>query len=602
MAPMHGDELDRRGDVSALGACARTDCNDLNLAMPDATHPSAQHPEPFDVCGDGGLLKTVTKAGDPGSGTPPLPSLVKVRYTSRSAASGTLIESRVGDFILGEWQLVRALEKGLPTMCRREAARFERRAEYAYAGDGGEGESPPNGVIFEVELISWREPVRARAELSAAERLSLARSQKQEGAVAFAAGEWARAQRLYRDAALSLLVEPLMGCSEEDGGDFRELCAPEADLEEARRLYVSAWLNASLCALKCDEWRAAVGAATSALGRMSDPLGTEKELYAKALFRRGRAYVELHDFDSARTDLREAATLQPRNGAVARELERCRQTKASARVAERTMMRKMTAEGRLLYKELNVRQKKQSGLPQVWMALTINGRLEGRVVFELFADRLPKTCDNFRALCTGEHGSSERTGRRLHYKGSSFHRAVRTSDKPPKKQAESSDGSGRLFEEWQGLLVQGGRLASHNGSDGDANGGADASADAGAEGESIWGGYFEDESFEFGHTEPGLLSMAGTPPMRDAAAEALAHVPNRNASEFFVTTKQLPAVLGGSAIRHLDNRHVVFGRVIKGMDIINKLHSLPIDPQQMHSLCRPVIISDCGELTPQSSA
>lgn len=47
----------------------------------------------------------------------------------------------------------------------------------------------------------------------------------------------------------------------------------------------------------------------------------------------------------------------------------------------------------------------------------------GRIVFELFADVVPKTAENFRALCTGEKGTGPTTGKPLHYKGCPFHRS-----------------------------------------------------------------------------------------------------------------------------------------------------------------------------------
>lgn len=47
----------------------------------------------------------------------------------------------------------------------------------------------------------------------------------------------------------------------------------------------------------------------------------------------------------------------------------------------------------------------------------------GKVVFELFKDVVPKTAENFRALCTGEKGVGEK-GKPLHYKGSTFHRVI----------------------------------------------------------------------------------------------------------------------------------------------------------------------------------
>ena len=61
---------------------------------------------------------------------------------------------------------------------------------------------------------------------------------------------------------------------------------------------------------------------------------------------------------------------------------------------------------KLLYREVNVGKKKRSTNPHVWMDVKIGDSLAGRIIFELFADRVPKTAENFRALCTGEKGIS----------------------------------------------------------------------------------------------------------------------------------------------------------------------------------------------------
>lgn len=59
------------------------------------------------------------------------------------------------------------------------------------------------------------------------------------------------------------------------------------------------------------------------------------------------------------------------------------------------------------------------------MDIEIDGNAVGRIVFELYSDVCPVTCDNFRALCTGEKGTGKMTKKPLHYKGSLFHRVVR---------------------------------------------------------------------------------------------------------------------------------------------------------------------------------
>ena len=61
--------------------------------------------------------------------------------------------------------------------------------------------------------------------------------------------------------------------------------------------------------------------------------------------------------------------------------------------------------------------------PMVFFDVTIGGKPAGRIVMELYADKTPKTAENFRALCTGEKGKGQ-SGKPLHYKGSGFHRVI----------------------------------------------------------------------------------------------------------------------------------------------------------------------------------
>ena len=154
----------------------------------------------------------------------------------------------------------------------------------------------------------------------------------------------------------------------------------------------------------------------------------------------------------------------------------------------------------LLFVEIKMGVKR----PRCFFDIAIGGIPVGRVVFQLFADICPKTCENFRALCTGEMGIGKVTGKPLHYQGTTFHRVVKS------------------------FMIQSGDF-----SDGNGKGG-----------ESIYNKMFEDENFEKKHEEPFLLSMANKGP-------------NTNGSQFFITTAPAP---------HLDNVHVVFGEVISGKE------------------------------------
>uniref|UniRef100_A0A8V5GG24 Peptidyl-prolyl cis-trans isomerase n=1 Tax=Melopsittacus undulatus TaxID=13146 RepID=A0A8V5GG24_MELUD len=159
----------------------------------------------------------------------------------------------------------------------------------------------------------------------------------------------------------------------------------------------------------------------------------------------------------------------------------------------------------------------------VYLEIAIEEQPIGRLLFELFSDACPRTCENFRALCVGG-AKSRYDGRELTYKNSLFHRIVKNG--------------------W----IQGGDIISGKGD----------------QGESIYGPTFEDESFSVHHKGRGILGMANKGR-------------HTNASQFYITFQPSP---------YLDKKYVAFGQLIEGTEVLQRLEAVPTDNESPKVPCK----------------
>jgi len=169
----------------------------------------------------------------------------------------------------------------------------------------------------------------------------------------------------------------------------------------------------------------------------------------------------------------------------------------------------------------------------VFFDITLDGHPTGRLVFDLFDD-VPRTSANFRSLCIGDKGCTA-SGQPLHFKGSTFHRII------PE------------------FMCQGGDFTKGNGTGGC----------------SIYGEKFPDENFSHRHDGPYVLSMANAGP-------------NTNGSQFFITLV---------AAQWLDGKHVVFGRVREGQEVLREMEAMGTHGGKPRAR---VVIADCGEVREDS--
>eukprot|EP00656_Telonema_subtile_P035833 TRINITY_DN39795_c0_g1_i2.p1 TRINITY_DN39795_c0_g1~~TRINITY_DN39795_c0_g1_i2.p1 ORF type:complete len:379 (-),score=101.95 TRINITY_DN39795_c0_g1_i2:77-1213(-) len=375
--------------------------------------------------------------------------------------------------------------------------------------------------------------IRDRAMGAQADILCAAEKIRKEGNERFKAGDYGSAEVLYRDAME--IVTEFESLSKKPDHDMPEDAmkpeAPAIDPEMQKELQaavVSCWLNIAMCGIKSENFEMAVVACDAAIDITADS--------AKAYFRRGQANHSRKRLGAAKEDLTKALALAPTDAAIVKALRSVRADIKAGQEADSKMLAKM-ATGGGLYTGV------ESGWehPRVYLEFMLDGFTDedgkeivlDRIVIELFSDKVPKTCENFRALCTGEMGVGKESGKPLHYKGSKI-----TSVHP-------------------GFCIQAGDIVNNDGTDG----------------ESIYGGYFDDENYKVKHSDAGIVTMVNKGP-------------GTNNSQWGVLL--CPAAW-------CNRKYVAFGRVVEGMQVFRDMETWP---RMDGALLGDCIVKDCGQLHP----
>lgn len=390
-------------------------------------------------------------------------------------------------------------------MKKGEKSEFIFSPEYAYKDKGAGEKIPPNATLhFEIELIDILPPQKKLEDMDFPEKLAKAKKLKEEGAEKFKEKNFIWATEKFTKAL------KYIGDADKTKDEHKE------GIEVLFNLYT----NLANCNNNLGYYKATVNFIEGALQLKVTP---------KCYYFRGVALVHLNELEKAEKDYNELVKLVAANDPGVESLKKAIEDKKALLLSkEKKISRSMFRKGLYDDKEIpaaNAPTEPNPKNPKVFMNIKIGDKPAERVEFELFKDKVPKTAENFRCLCTGEKGD------KLWYKGSIFHRVIKN------------------------FMIQGGDFENANGTGG----------------KSIYGDRFDDENFLYNPSREGLLAMANSGA-------------NTNGSQFFVTLKDTP---------WLNGKHVVFGMVTKGLEVIKEIEKVETDSQDKPKI--NVVIESCGD-------
>ena len=468
--------------------------------------------EYINITEDGGVKKKILKEG---TGAQAVEGAeVHVNYIGRNKDNKIFDQTKDKPFTfkIGSHQVIKGWEIGVKTMKIGEKSEFILAPEYAYGDKKVSDLIPENSTLtFEIELLKVDIPKKEISEMTYEEKLAEGKKYKEEGVTKFKAGDIPNARDSFTRALAYL--------------ENMDKTKPEES--EGVNLYVTTLSNLCNCCNRQKEYHPVINFATKGL--------KIKEL-PKLFYFRSIAYANNDEFAEAKRDLESLKKLLPEKDRDTDEGVKYVLNIIEKREKEIAKSVKKYSRGLFqahLYDDKETKEKPveppkkiNKENPVVFLDIKIGDKEAKRVELELFKDKVPKTAENFRCLCTGEKGG------KLHYKGSIFHRVIKN------------------------FMIQGGDFENANGTGG----------------ESIYGKKFDDENFAYSLSREGLLAMANSGA-------------NTNGSQFFITLKDCP---------WLNGKHVVFGQVIKGMDVVKEVEAVETDGQDKPKI--NVVIENCGEI------
>lgn len=246
----------------------------------------------MNITADGGVTKQILQEG---AGDSPLKGMEIQMLYQGCLADGSEFDSNQKrespfKFTLGVGQVIQGWDVGVVTMKRGEKAVLTISPEYGY-GDKAMGDKLPanSTLVFTVELLDFEEKPKEKWDYSAEERMQMSKKWKEEGNVAFKAGDFPKALKSYK-----LVTEYLEM-------DMK-------DSEEAKTMRVLCLGNCSLVYFKSKDNKQAVEYADMVLQNDAQNV--------KALFRKGQAYAAMGEYSQAQQSLEQALVADPANSGV----------------------------------------------------------------------------------------------------------------------------------------------------------------------------------------------------------------------------------------------------------------------------------------------